>query len=451
MKLTLRVKVLAVLLFCSLSAVLIVALVTPWLMNRHFVAQARAANFPHFTHQIERYERLPGALPWGSRDAALDLYRRIIVVDMAKRQRHIQAMAAGDDAQIRYPAFPPPPGFPPPRDAQRPSQLGSNPFASENMRFVLADTNGYVFHPFYGYKAGQRLSWLERLRADRLYLKGNPVGYALATGTIPQTGIDQNYRSLLYQSLGIAGIAALAISILAALLLTRPILRQLRLLSAAVSRMKPGSEAQAVTVHGQDEIATLAHAFNRMSGELAEKYQALQTSNATIAEQARSLKKLSYTDELTGLSNRRYFNEQFDRWHGVCKGEGRELALILIDVDHFKKINDGFSHQVGDAVLQQISRLLRECVRNQDILARFGGEEIILLMPDTPLEKAEDVSQRMRQHIEEYRWKQVAIGLQVTASFGVTGLRASQHDMLRVADDQLYRAKDAGRNCVCVA
>lgn len=450
MKLTLRVKVLAVLLFSSLSAILIVALVTPWLMNQRFIAQARAVNFPHFTQQIERYERLPGSLPWGSRDAALDLYRRIIVVDEAKRHRQLQAMTGGGQVQTRRPAFPPPPGFPPPPDAQR-QQLRGNPFASQDMRFVLADTQGYVFHPFYGFKAGQQLSWLERLRSDRLYLNGKPVGYALATGTVPETGIDKHYRSLLYQSLAIAGVAALAISILAALLLTRPMLRQLRLLSAAVSRMKPGGEAQEVVVHGQDEIATLALAFNRMSGELAEKYQALQTSNATIAEQARSLKKLSYTDELTGLSNRRYFNEQFDRWHQLCQRESRDLALILIDVDHFKKINDGFSHQVGDVVLQQIAHLLRECVRNQDILARFGGEEIILLMPDTPIEKAEDVSQRMRQQIEEYRWKQVAIGLHVTASFGVTNLRASQHDMLKEADDQLYRAKDAGRNCVCVA
>lgn len=450
MKLTLRVKVLAVLLLCSLSAIVIVALVTPWLMNQRFMAQSRAVNFPRFTNLIERYEHLPGALPWGSRDAALDLYRRIIVVDEAERTRHMRALESGGALQRRRPAFVPPQGRPRPPGARQPPDVG-NPFASQAMRFVLADTNGYVFHPFYGYKAGQRLGWLERLRADRLYLNGEPVGYALATGTVPQTGIDRHYRSLLYQSLAIAGAAALVISILAALLLTRPMLRQLRLLSSAVGRMKPGGEAQEVDVQGQDEIAMLAHAFNHMSSDLAEKYRALQTSNATIAEQARSLKKLSYTDELTGLSNRRYFNEQFDHWHQVCQRETRELALILIDVDHFKKINDGFSHQIGDAVLQQISHLLRECVRNQDILARFGGEEIILLMPDTSIEKAEEVSHRMRRHIEEHLWKQVSIGLRVTASFGVTDLRTSQHEMLKAADDQLYRAKDAGRNCVCVA
>lgn len=442
MTLTLRAKVLAALLLSSLGAVLVVALVTPWLMEHRFLGQARSAHFDHFTHLIERYQQMPGALPWGNRDAALDLYHRIIEVDKA---RHSQRQARRPAGRRPLPGFPPPPGFGPPGRQQ------GAPFASQDMRFVLADTEGYVFHPFFDYQAGQKLTWLERLRADELTLNGQPVGYALAAGTAPETRLDDSYRTLLYQSLAVAGGVALVLSFLVAFFLTRPMLRQLRHLSNAVHGMEPGNRSEPITVSGRDEIATLAHAFNRMSDELTDKYQALQSSNATIARQAQTLEKLSYTDELTGLYNRRYFNEQFDHWFGECRREGRQLALIIIDVDHFKRINDNFSHQTGDAVLQQIARLLRECVRSHDILARFGGEELILLMPDTSLEKAEEIAERMRRHIEEHSWHQIAVGLQVTASFGLTSLQTTQHDMLRIADEQLYRAKDGGRNSVCVA
>lgn len=449
MKLTLRAKVLAALLLCSLSAVTVVALVTPWLLEHRFIAAARRVHFPHFTQLVERYQQLPGALPWGTRGAAADLYRRIVLVDKARRVRPDPGFVSppggalpGLQGRARFPS---PPGFPLGPGGRR------DPFASQNIRFVLADTGGYVFLPFYGYHVGQRLSWLERLRADRFYLHGKPVGYALVTGTVPQTGMDKSYRTMLYQSLALAGGLAMLFSILAAVLLTRPILRQLHYLSEAVSRMKSGNRAQTVRVRGHDEIASLARAFNRMSDELTVQYESLQMSNATIAEQARSLQKMSYTDELTGLHNRRYFNEQFDRWFSRCRRERCELALIVIDIDYFKKINDGFSHQIGDEVLQQIARLLRECVRSQDILARFGGEEFILLMPFTDVGEAADISQRMRRQIEQHRWHQIAVGLQVTASFGVAGRQASRQEMLKLADEQLYRAKDAGRNCVCVA
>lgn len=442
MTLTLRVKVLAALLISSLGAILVVALVTPWLMEHRFLGQARSDHLPNFTRLIERYQHLPDALPWGIREAALDLYHRIILVDKATHQRQ---RSGGPTGLRRPPGFPPPPGFgPPPR--QR-----SDPFASSDVRFVLADSQGHVFHPFFDYRAGQQLTLLERLRADNLTLNGERVGYALATGIAPDTALDKSYRTLLYQSLAVAGGVGLLLSMLVAVLLTRPMLRQLNHLSTAVSGLEPGSDVEAIRVKGRDEIASLAHAFNRMSNDLTEKYRALQSSNATIAQQAKSLEKLSYTDELTGLHNRRYFNEQFDHWFAICQRENRQLALIIVDVDHFKRINDGFSHQVGDLVLQQIAQLMRECVRSQDILARFGGEELILLMPDTPAEKAEEIAERMRQHIEDHAWHQIAVGLKVTASFGITRLQAAQHDMLKLADEQLYRAKDSGRNSVCVA
>ncbi len=436
---TLRTKVLSALLLSSLGAILVIALITPPLLEYRFVGQASATHFGHFTRLIQRYQNLPDALPWGTRAAALDFYQRIVTLD---RRRHEQR------ALEQRPPRRPPRGMSPAGNPPRPG--GSSPFESTDMRFVLADTQGYVIPPFYDYQAGQQLSLFERWRAAPLTFNGELVGYALATGEAPQTPLDDSYRTLLYQSLAVAGAIALLLSLLVAALLTRPMLRQLRQLSRAVNELEPGQPFTPVVVSGTDEIATLAKAFNRMSGELTDKYRALQASNETIARQAKSLERLSYTDELTGLHNRRYFNEQFAHWFEICTQRQRALALVIVDVDHFKRINDGFSHQVGDLVLQQIAHLMRQSVRTQDILARFGGEELILLMPDASVQTAKEIAERMRLQIEQHPWQQIAEGLRVTASFGITGLQHSQHDMLKRADEQLYRAKDSGRNSVCI-
>jgi diguanylate cyclase (GGDEF)-like protein len=456
MNLSLRVKIPGALLLCSIGAVVLVALVTPWLIHRRFMEQARQMHFQHFTGLIARY--IDAGHAWGGRDAAMDMYQRVIVPD---RQR-FEAMRwrapppgappfaadrpppPGEPGMRPFPrdGLPPPAGLPPP-DAR--------PFASQDMRFVLAGPLGYVFHPFYDYRAGQRLSAAERDRAGKLYLHGQLVGYALATGKAPLSVNDRSYMSVLYQSLAVGGGIAALISLLAGLLITLPMLRHLRHLSAAVGRLRPGSEPGQVPVRGHDEIAMLARQFNCMSAKLAEQYDALQASHETIAAQARSLERLSYTDELTGLHNRRYFNAQFCQWLERCGEEDRALSLVILDVDHFKQVNDEFSHEVGDEVLRQLAQLLRECIREQDILARFGGEEIVLLMPDAEPVEAEEVSQRMRRRIEQHDWHRIASGLKVTASFGVIGRCESRQEMLRCADELLYRAKAAGRNRVCVA
>lgn len=448
-RLGLRWKVLGALCLCSMSAVLLIALMTPWMMHRRFMQQAKQAHFSTFTHTIARY--IAEGHHWGGRRSALDMYRNVLQAHRRAARARATAGPGGWPPPRPGRRLPPPPaGRPPP--ARGPQPWREDPAASENMRFVLADQLGYVFNPFFAFKAGQRLTAAQRARADRLYLHGRVVGYALATGTIPVRPQDRSYLQMLHRSLWIGGAVAVLISLLAGLALTEPMLRRLRRLDEAVTRWRPdGSASAPAPVRGSDEIAQLAQQFNRMSRELSRQYAQLQSSHATIAEQARSLKRLSHTDELTGLYNRRYFNEQFARLLDECRRQGGELALIIIDVDHFKQVNDGYSHQVGDAVLCELASLLRAGVREQDVVCRHGGEELVVLMPGAAGEEAAALSQRLRRRIETHAWERIAAGLKVTASFGVAGRGESPREMLRQADRQLYRAKAGGRNRVCMA
>ncbi len=156
-------------------------------------------------------------------------------------------------------------------------------------------------------------------------------------------------------------------------------------------------------------------------------------------------------DPLTGLQNRRGFYEQAAPVWGTAQRRERPLALIQIDIDHFKRLNDEHGHDAGDRALVDISRLLAASCRAGDILARWGGEEFILLLPESSLHEAQRYAERLRQLIEVMR--HAADGLPVTASFGVVERTAqtSLDELIKDADVALYAAKQAGRNRVSPA
>ncbi len=161
-----------------------------------------------------------------------------------------------------------------------------------------------------------------------------------------------------------------------------------------------------------------------------------------------ALEKLSVTDQLTGLKNRRYFDDHFAIERKRAKRYNKTLSLIMIDIDHFKKINDAYGHQVGDAVLQAFSRLLQENVRETDIISRWGGEEFIILLPATSLENAMMAAQKIQSAVNSYRFPDVG---NITASFGVSNVELnsnSNRESMNQADQALYEAKKQGRNRV---
>jgi diguanylate cyclase (GGDEF)-like protein len=157
------------------------------------------------------------------------------------------------------------------------------------------------------------------------------------------------------------------------------------------------------------------------------------------------------TDALTGLSNRRYLDEQLSRVLAEAGRYGDPASLILLDLDFFKQINDTYGHSVGDMVLKHVAETLLDGIRGVDLCARYGGEELAVLLPRTGQERAVDIAERLRSMVESRPFAVSGRSIRVTASFGVASFpltAPSPSGLLSSADGALYRAKEEGRNRV---
>ena len=178
----------------------------------------------------------------------------------------------------------------------------------------------------------------------------------------------------------------------------------------------------------------------RLSTEISHAYADLlqqMTHLSTFAELR--------TDPLTGISNRRAFDESFEKLLTVhANSEQGPLAIAMLDLDHFKRVNDVQGHLAGDRVLQDVTQLIKAGIREGDVLARFGGEEFVVLMPHTTLESAAGLSERLRKRIEDK--------LETTASIGLAASTPGESttSLLARADAALYTAKKEGRNCIAL-
>jgi diguanylate cyclase (GGDEF)-like protein/PAS domain S-box-containing protein len=169
-----------------------------------------------------------------------------------------------------------------------------------------------------------------------------------------------------------------------------------------------------------------------------------------IKEMEDQLKLLSQTDQLTQIFNRVKFNDSLTREIHRAKRYGTELTLIMLDIDHFKRINDTYGHNVGDDVLVNLSELVKTCIRETDIFARWGGEEFMLLLPHTTLLNASKLAERIRAAVEKNNFLTVGT---VTSSFGVTQYvnTDTAETFTKRVDRALYKAKQSGRNRVIAA
>ncbi|WP_201353476.1 GGDEF domain-containing protein [Hydrogenimonas urashimensis] len=169
-------------------------------------------------------------------------------------------------------------------------------------------------------------------------------------------------------------------------------------------------------------------------------------------ELEKRLQKMSYTDTLSGLYNRRYFMRYMEKeWQRFQRG-GEPFSLLMIDIDHFKKINDTYGHPTGDVVIQKVAKLLRREIREMDFAARIGGEEFAVILPDTDEQKAVEVAERIRQQAECRRFtvtgkEKIDFRLSVGIAIAQNGDDISQ--LMRASDQALYEAKKRGRNRVC--
>jgi len=174
---------------------------------------------------------------------------------------------------------------------------------------------------------------------------------------------------------------------------------------------------------------------------------ALQQARSDLALKNEELEQLAIRDTLTGLYNRRKLDTSFAREVERAARYGRPLSVIMVDVDYFKAVNDTHGHPVGDAVLIETARLLQAALRTSDILGRWGGEEFLIICPETPIETAVPLAERLRSDYEQCEFSGAG---HLTASFGVAAHRAGHHveDILLGADKALYQAKKSGRNRV---
>lgn len=158
------------------------------------------------------------------------------------------------------------------------------------------------------------------------------------------------------------------------------------------------------------------------------------------------------TDKHTGCFNKTYFNNRIAIEVNKCKVTGEPLSLILFDLDHFKKLNDGYGHDAGDYVLKEMAQIIRaNGIREQDVFARYGGEEFVILLPKTNLKQSFEIAERLRKLIENKEFLYDTKRLPVTASIGVADYRQgviTGTDLFKRADDAVYKAKEAGRNQV---
>lgn len=201
--------------------------------------------------------------------------------------------------------------------------------------------------------------------------------------------------------------------------------------------------ARRIASRQQRRLAQLEALVDQRTAELKQNARLLRIERDT-------LDKLAKSDALTGLANRRHLDSRLPLELARMQRRGIPLSLVMIDLDHFKGINDRFGHETGDRVLAEVAALIRRLCRPYDEGFRYGGEEIVLLMPETRHQEAVLGTERLRHAIEHHRWSTMRAELTVTASFGITQARPGDDPqaLLARADSALYRAKRRGRNRV---
>jgi len=243
--------------------------------------------------------------------------------------------------------------------------------------------------------------------------------------------------------------------------ITSAVLKPIELLSMGARRVAEGQfDLEIPDRSTRDEIGVLIQAFNHMlqrvrayQEEIKESNENLKTHNVKLQQANELLEQLSITDGLTKLHNHRFFQDQLTREIRRAARASTPLALLLIDIDDFKSLNDRFGHAAGDELLHGLALIMNSAVRSSDLLARYGGEEFAVLAPGTNQEGAYQLAEKLRTAIAESSF---ILGdsmrlTRATVSVGISQFEDDRRKFFDEADRALYRAKAAGKNCVMTA
>ena len=186
-----------------------------------------------------------------------------------------------------------------------------------------------------------------------------------------------------------------------------------------------------------------------LSVRLARMRDRVQQQNTALAHALQQIRRLATRDDLTGLVNRRYMSELLAAEKMRHDRTGQSISLALIDIDLFKRVNDEHGHAAGDTVLRVFAEVTSACLRGNDVLARWGGEEFLLMLPGTEAQPAQLCVERIRTRLSQVTFDAIRPGLRITfsAGLGVLGTNETVEGLLERADQAMYQAKRSGRNC----
>ena len=218
---------------------------------------------------------------------------------------------------------------------------------------------------------------------------------------------------------------------------------------------RPFADSERRVIHEVFDVLCAAEESEARYRELEQRMLGLQRENLDLTVKNRMLSEVSSRDSLTGLYNRWFVMEKIDSELNRAVRHGSPMSLLMLDVDHFKRVNDTWGHSAGDQVLQAIGKLLRESCRVYDVPGRYGGEEFCIVLPETKLGNTTVVAERIRTRLESTQLPCGDGSIAVTASIGIAGMEASVEGdvlspagLIERADRALYSAKNRGRNRV---
>jgi diguanylate cyclase (GGDEF)-like protein len=286
---------------------------------------------------------------------------------------------------------------------------------------------------------------------------GRSGGYLAATvpANVAYRSLDESRNRLLT-----VGVPALAAVFLLSFVVAASMLHPIPRLSHAAKRLSAGELDVRLPVRGRDELAELTQSFNAMAATIQEKTKQLEEArnelalkNADLEAANRHLHDQAITDALTGLYNRRHFQDNLDKEMRRCEREERALSLLLLDLDHFKQYNDRWGHTQGDEELRRVGAQVTKSIRTTDMAFRYGGEEFAVLLPSCTKEQAAEVAEKIRGAVGAHGHRAGVLG-RTTVSIGVATFPLdgrSARGLVDTADGALYAAKAAGRDRVSLA
>lgn len=299
----------------------------------------------------------------------------------------------------------------------------------------------------------------EQLVAGRAVVLGNATigGVAIGFSTL---SLAEKIDALTRQSVFLM-LVSLAVGGVMTFVMSQQITNPLGELTNLAGRMAGGEQSLRIDLESKDEIGMLGSAFNRMAQAIQKREQDLRElaeglekkvadRTEELRDQNEKLEKIAIMDSLTQAFTRRYFFDLAEKEIQRAKRYGQLFSVMILDLDHFKDINDSYGHRVGDQVLVSIVRLCQENIRNVDVFARYGGEEFVILMPETDCKVTCTLADRLCALIAETPISLGSLNISVTVSVGVACWDGEQElnfdQLLSRADIALYRAKDNGRN-----